>query len=501
MKIVGYTVGPHDLGIGVIENNKIQYATNAERFVRKKHAYAMPDVFRTFIDSNTTVTISNLDRIYTRAGHVSDLFSANFTRYDHHTSHAASAFYTRPWETYDDTVIMVIDGTNDAISRTKDITLKKSVGIFKYNGSKIVTLDSQFIGICKVYAIISRLLGFDSFEEGSTMGLSSFGKVEEKYLDILEKMLGHEYLRGIERSTIHPMIWHSENFGFKKPIRLKKNYGIKNFQKINAVFEKQHGDHWKENFAASVQKFAEDKMLEYAAIARQHGSKLCFAGGGAQNIIINTKLKEMFDDIWIVPDPTDGGLGLGCALGVWGEKTGRDRIEFNDAYLGYNIKGDIHPKEVVNYLLQHKVCGIANGRAEWGPRALGNRSLIGDIRYDIKDTVNKIKKRPPFRPFGPLILEEEFDKWFEGHSNGYMQFVCKPKHNYQSVIHVDGTSRVQTVPKNSVSIIRPILEEYFQRTGIPMLLNTSLNIRGEPMVNDENHAAEFERKYGVKVFR
>ena len=132
--------------------------------------------------------------------------------------------------------------------------------------------------------------------------------------------------------------------------------------------------------------------------------------------------------------------------------------------------------------------GVANGKAEFGPRALGNRSLLGDPRYDIKDTVNAIKKREKFRPFAPAILEEFADEYFEGPMNRYMQFVANAKHDYKSVTHVDGTARVQVVEKDCKSIIRPILEEFYEKTGVPMLLNTSLNIKGKPMVNTEKDA-------------
>jgi carbamoyltransferase len=126
--------------------------------------------------------------------------------------------------------------------------------------------------------------------------------------------------------------------------------------------------------------------------------------------------------------------------------------------------------------------------------------LLGDVRYDIKDTVNAIKRRQKFRPFAPAILEEFVDEYFEGYTNEYMQFVAKAKHDYASVTHCDGTARVQVVKANSKSALRPILEQYYEVTKVPMLLNTSLNIKGQPMVNNWEQALEFEKKYGVKVF-
>jgi carbamoyltransferase len=149
---------------------------------------------------------------------------------------------------------------------------------------------------------------------------------------------------------------------------------------------------------------------------------------------------------------------------------------------------------------------VASGAAEFGPRALGNRSLLADPRGpDIKAQVNEIKRRQQFRPFAPVIMEEHADQYFDlprGWSTSpYMQAVarCRNPDLYPAIVHVDGTSRVQTVARDSASGIRQLLEAWYDKTGCPMLLNTSLNIRGEPMVNDRSDADRFEREYGVKV--
>ena len=147
--------------------------------------------------------------------------------------------------------------------------------------------------------------------------------------------------------------------------------------------------------------------------------------------------------------------------------------------------------------------GVANGRAEFGPRALGNRSLLGDPRYDIKDTVNKIKKRQKFRPFAPAILLEDGFDYFDMPqvTSPYMQFVgkCKYPKEFPAIIHADGTSRVQTVTKEDNEGFYNLLKTWKDKTGCPMLLNTSLNIKGMPMVNDRWDASKFQEKYNVKV--
>ena len=159
----------------------------------------------------------------------------------------------------------------------------------------------------------------------------------------------------------------------------------------------------------------------------------------------------------------------------------------------------------MSILLRDKIVGVASGRAEFGPRALGNRSLLADPRgNDIKDKVNAIKQRQEFRPFAPVILEELASEYFDmptGWSDSqYMQTVarCKYPDLFPAIVHHDGTSRVQTVPKDG-SGIRQLLEKWFLMTDCPMLLNTSLNVKGEPIVNDRLDADRFEIKYGVKV--
>jgi len=149
--------------------------------------------------------------------------------------------------------------------------------------------------------------------------------------------------------------------------------------------------------------------------------------------------------------------------------------------------------------------GVASGRAEFGPRALGNRSLLADPRgHSIKNRVNEIKRRQKFRPFAPVILEEYAEEYFcmpKGFdSSPYMQVVAECRHpdQFPAIVHADNTSRVQTVPRDG-SGIRQLLEKWYVMTGCPMLLNTSLNIRGEPMVNDPRDADRFQRLYKVKV--
>ena len=249
-----------------------------------------------------------------------------------------------------------------------------------------------------------------------------------------------------------------------------------------------------EDLAASAQCLIENEIMDIMKRARTYSPYLCYGGGVALNCVANSKIYYMFKKVWIMPNPGDSGGSLGAALAY------KDKIYKFKPYLGFKIDKEINPKEVVQYLLKNSYCGIANGPAEFGPRALGNRSLIADPRRDIKDTVNKIKRRQKFRPFGPAILEEWADKYFTGPMNEYMQYVSRANHDFNSVTHIDGTARVQVVKKDCESILRPILEEWYEKTMCPMLLNTSLNIKGKPMINNYNQVHEFEKITKVKVF-
>jgi carbamoyltransferase len=255
--------------------------------------------------------------------------------------------------------------------------------------------------------------------------------------------------------------------------------------------------------ASSAQYTVEQCVYNIMDKARKLGKSknLVYMGGVALNCSANEQLGNYFDNIWIMPNPGDAGSSLGAAALAYGKQ-----VNWKDAYLGTDIPGEYPVNGLLDQLLDKKIVGVASGRAEFGPRALGNRSLLADPRGpEIKDQVNEIKRRQKFRPFAPVILEEYVNEYFQmpqGFSTSpYMQTVatCKKPSEFPAIIHHDGTSRVQTVSKDCDSGIRQLLEKWFVLTGCPMLLNTSLNIKGEPMVNDREDADRFEQRYGVKV--
>jgi carbamoyltransferase len=258
------------------------------------------------------------------------------------------------------------------------------------------------------------------------------------------------------------------------------------------------------NIAAAGQVITEKLIQHIMQTARSltGSTNLVYMGGVALNCLANQYLGDYFDNIWIMPCPGDAGSSLGAAALAHGRS-----LTWNSPYLGYTIPGHYPVDSARECLLTDRMCGVASGAAEFGPRALGNRSLLADPRGpDIKDRVNDIKRRQRFRPFAPVILAECASEYFDlpaGWTDSpYMQSVarCLRPDLYPAIAHHDGTSRVQTVSADSRSGIRQLLEAWYAATGCPMLLNTSLNIRGEPMVNDRCDANRFEEKYNVKVF-
>jgi carbamoyltransferase len=202
--------------------------------------------------------------------------------------------------------------------------------------------------------------------------------------------------------------------------------------------------------------------------------------------------------VYIPCNPGDAGSAIGAVLA----KT-KEKIQLDNNFLGYEIKKQVNIKDIIKELLKNNICGLAIGKAEFGPRALGNRSLLANPNEkNIVDKLNKFKKRQGYRPFAIAILKDEAKKYFQmfNDESPYMQYTykCKEK-DMRDICHVDMTSRIQTVDEKN-PIFYELLKEWYQKTKIPYLINTSLNIKGQPILNDENDIAEFEKQYKVKVF-
>lgn len=476
MRYCGFSEFFHDAGMAFItEDGDIEFATHAERYSKLKNDPSIPNALWDMVRDDDHVSFyedHSIRQKYQTGFKPDEMYRQQVIpdslTYDafmpHHVSHAANGYYTRPWDSQEDTVILTIDGAGEyqtsciydhKFNLLSEEVMPKSVGYF--------------------YTYTTRKLGLRPLEdEYVVMGLAAYGK----------PVVGKEMVRFYNEVKVDPT----------KNIRDETRSNIYGY--LNRLYRGLS----KEDIAASCQYFAEVKILDRAREARRYGSKLVYAGGCAQNVVANSMIRPLFDDMWIPVAPTDAGSALGAAAYSYGKATGKDKINWKGPYLGNDIKADVNPKDVVQHLLSHTYCGIANGPAEYGPRALGNRSLIADVRFDVKDTVNKIKRRQEYRPFAPAILEEFADQYFEGPMNEYMHYTSKALHDYSSVTHYDGTARVQVVKPDCTSIFRKVIEEFYEQTGVPMLLNTSLNIRGMPIVNDDLDAARFSVKYGVEVF-
>ena len=441
---VGISEGFHDSAITVLNGQEILYAAHGERSTKIKNdpildTELIPLKYDT-INFYEKPFLKNTRRLF--AGQKWQTHKRKYDNYfGHHETHAAAGYYTSP---FNECNVIVIDAIGEwntvSIWECKDNEMKK-IKSWNYPYS---------LGL--LYSAITQRIGLKPNEdEYITMGMAAFG---EPIYD-LEYLLYENNHKGVGRllPTAHPR-----------------------------------------DLAASVQNLYETKFLQLLRYCKY--SNLVLSGGCALNCVANSKIPDRFN-VWILPAPGDAGSSLGAAALVEKKK-----LNWLHPYLGYSIEihGQDHVKDIVDHLEKHGVCGVVNGKEEFGPRALGNRSLLADPRLDIKDTVNDIKQRQKFRPFAPAILEEHFDDYFDGRKNRYMQFVSKAKHDYKSVTHVDGTARVQCVEKDNISILRPILEEWYNRTGCPMLLNTSLNIKGKPMCSTWKDAERFEKKYNVKVF-
>lgn len=500
MRYVGFSEYYHDAALAIIsDKGELIHASQAERYSKKKNDSIVhdsqwdltnkDDYFVFYEDTNVKKTHrkdltgehGKSAKQNSVSAHVEIPMWESLVfdeMHQHHQSHCATAFYTRPWNDREDTVMVSIDGVGEVqtavildnqFNQIKEWQYPKSVGL--------------------VYTSATTILGLRPLEdEYVTMGLSSYGQAPDDMVQWLKDWwndlpdIAPEIMLGIPVDNPDSLSRQRES-----EMREKLKHWVN-----DEVYSR-------EDFAAGIQAFAVWAMEGIMREARLYGRKLVYSGGCAQNVVFNSILPEIFDDVHIAVAPTDAGSAIGTAGMTLEAQTGIDKLIWSP-YSGYDIDREINPREVVDHLLKEKVCGVANGKAEFGPRALGNRSLIADVRYDVKDTVNDIKRRQRYRPFAPAILAEHADEYFSGPMNDYMQYTSKAEHDYSSVIHADGTSRVQLLQPDCESVFRKIVEEYYERTGIPMLLNTSLNIRGRPMVNDEHDARLWEQKYKVKVF-
>lgn len=405
------------------------------------------------------LTFSNLP-----SAHLNQWFKKYKIQYiDHHESHAAAGYYTSP---FDEAVVVVMDGIGEwdvfTIWYAKEGKLKKIHSV-RYPHS---------LGL--FYSAMTQRLNLKPCEEEYIlMGTSAWGKP-------------------LQTDTLY-----EDFFNHNKILKLKHNLhkGVGSYGK---------DENWKDfDIAASTQQVTEQVLERIFKETRRmvpHCDNLVYMGGVALNCVANSNVvSKIYDNIWIMPSPGDSGSSLGAAAAAAGR-----HLNWKGPFLGTSVGGAYPVQNVMARLLSDKIVGVANGRAEFGPRALGNRSLLADPRgHEIKDKVNEIKRRQKFRPFAPAIMEEHAHEFFEMPVGRvpYMQFIakCKKPDEFPAICHVDNTSRVQTVSKGDNPGFYALLSEFYKQTGCPILLNTSLNIKGQPIVNSVADAQDFQNHYGVKV--
>jgi carbamoyltransferase len=385
----------------------------------------------------------------------------------HHLSHAAAGFQTSPFQ---EAAVVVIDAIGEMDTISIFHAWYDDHGRAQYQR---VWRQGYPHSIGLFYSAVTKAVGLKPMEEEYiTMGMAAYGSG-----------LGTAWLRD---QCIQSFI----------DLTMRRNLHIGFEDNELSAYEPV-------DLAAAAQHLTEQMIHNVMTRARSlvNSDNLVYMGGVALNCVANARIGNIYDNIWIMPNPGDAGSSLGAAALSHG-----GRLRWCDAYLGHDIPGPYPVDAVVDHLCAHAIAGVASGRAEFGPRALGNRSLLADPRGpETKDRVNEIKQRQRFRPFAPAIMEEHVADYFEmppGFATSrYMQVVARVRdpRSFPAITHADGTARVQTVPRDD-SGFRQLLERWYAVTGCPMLLNTSLNIRGEPMVNDRADADRFETLYGVRVF-
>jgi carbamoyltransferase len=565
MNILGISAYYHDSAACLVVDGEIRAAAQEERFTRKKHDSEFPRNAVDFCLKFCNLEIDAIDYVvfydkpilkferliqtyvataprgftsYARSLPVwlkhklwmpADIkeelnYKGEILFTQHHQSHAGSAFYPSPFQ---EAAILTIDGVGEWTTN--------SLG---YGVDNSFTIDSEIqfphsLGL--LYSAITYFTGFKvNSGEYKVMGLAPYGK--PRFFDVIYKNLidikddGSFHLNMKYFNYLSGLSMTKENIGelFEGPRR-----------KPETPITQREMD-----LAASVQKVTEDCMLRQAFhLAKVTGSKnLVLAGGVALNCVGNGKvLREgPFDKIWIQPAAGDAGGALGAALCVWygflknerkvnGKKDLQKQSLLGPSYTNTEVKERLENfapvyeevgmnnlcAEVAKILTQEKVVGWFQGRMEFGPRALGNRSIISDPRsVSMQSNLNlKIKFRESFRPFAPAVLRERVSEYFEiDHDSPYMLLVAPvveskrkkvsheeeglfgiaklniPRSEIPAVTHVDYSARVQTVEKESHPLFHELITSFDSLTGCPVLVNTSFNVRGEPIVSTPEDA-------------
>ena len=570
--VLGISAFYHDSAASLIKDGKIISAAQEERFTRKKHDSSFPTNAINFVLNFSNIKLNEVDHIvfyekpflkferlletyvafaprgfqsFSKAMPVwlkEKLFQKKFifdnlkgidgtfkdeTKLlfsEHHLSHAASAFYPSPFE---EAIILTTDGVGEWATTTVSIGKKNNLEIKK---------ELHFphsLGL--LYSAFTYYTGFKvNSGEYKLMGLAPYGK--PLYVDKILKNL-------INLKDDGTFILDQKYFNYSTGLTMTNEnfhnlFGEKPRKPDIEKITQFHMD-----IAASIQNVTEKIMLSLAkSLKKEYGiPNLCLAGGVALNCVANGKIlqEKIFENIWVQPAAGDAGGSLGAALAYWHIDLGKERKEiYKDNMCGSYLGNEYKENEIIkkldeigadyqkfdqediiektaNDLADGKAVGWFQGRMEFGPRALGNRSILGDPRSDMmqKNLNLKVKYRESFRPFAPSILREDLNDWFEMKTDSpYMLFVSNikkkrtleltneqkklfgidllnvKKSEIPAVTHVDYSARIQTVSKESNPLYYKLIKKFKEKTNCPVLVNTSFNIRGEPIVHTPEEA-------------
>jgi len=485
---MGVSAGFHDAGVSVVDSRgNILFAGHSERYSKVKNdatlnegimaealGYGTPDLVawyeRPWLKKTRQLYSGEWRKVFGDPSPTKQLkpYGLKVDKYSgHHLSHAAAGFQTSP---FDRAVVVVIDAIGEWDCWSTYRAEYDDQGRAQYK--RIYTRRyPHSLGL--FYSAMTKRCGLKPMEEEYIlMGMAAYGS-PNAYREVVTGSLDNE---------------HKQIF--------KRNFHV-------GVEDSFASEYTIEEIARAAQMITEGMLrtaMHQLSITNTDIDDCVFMGGVALNCVANSAIRDIWNRLWVMPNPGDCGSSLGAAALAYGK-----RLNWQGPYLGTNIPGEYPSEVIIGELQRTGIVGVASGRAEFGPRALGNRSLLADPRGDdIKDRVNEIKRRQKFRPFAPMILEEHAHDYFDMprlDTSPYMQFTykCKRPDLFPAIVHYDNTSRVQTVGKDDRTGARDLLEKWYVMTDCPMLLNTSLNIRGEPMVNDRADADRFEKQYGVKV--
>ena len=570
--ILGISAFYHDSAATIVLDGKIIAAAQEERFTRIKHDSSFPHYSIKFVLKYCNLKLSNIDHIvfyekpFLKFERLLETYVASapkgFTQFtkampiwlreklfqkkmllnllkehddnfdgknkiffsEHHLSHAASAFYPSP---FNEAVILTADGVGEGATTTVAIGKEN-----KLNIKKEIHFPHS-LGL--LYSAFTYYTGFKvNGGEYKLMGLAPYG--ESKYYNLINDNL-------IDVKTDGSFRLNQDFFNYATGLTMTNSKFHNLFGEKPRDAEKDKITQFHMDIAASIQKVTEDVMLNLARSLRQEFNipNLCLAGGVALNCVANGKIlkEKIFDNIWIQPAAGDAGGSLGGALAFWhieqnqrrkkssvddmqgsylGPQYSQKEVEIKLNNMGAKFK-ILNEEKLINQtaedLSKGKAIGWFQGRMEFGPRALGATSIIGDPRLPTmqKNLNLKVKYRESFRPFAPSVLREDLSEWFEINCDSpYMLFVSDVKlkkrrsmteeekalfgidklnvkrSEIPAVTHVDYSARIQTVHKDTNLKYYKLLSEFKKITGCPILVNTSFNVRGEPIVNTPENA-------------